>query len=92
MKRKHKRKLLIPQVTETNLDNSFVPAEQVDRAMRYISPPIPTLGHKSMAKINQEIFRRVKMPDLPPHLRKSSPPKYKGRLTKIIEALNWKNW
>jgi hypothetical protein len=87
MKRKHKRKLLIPQVTETNLDNSFVSAEQVDRAMRYIARPIPTLGNKSMAKINQEIFRRVKMPELPPHLRGAEQPKEKNRWTKLVEKV-----
>ena len=45
-----------------------------------------------MAKINQEIFRRVKMPTLPPHLRSKQKTENKGRLTKIIEALSWRNW
>lgn len=92
MTRKHKRKLLIPQVTATNLDNSFVTAQQVDRAMNYLAPPIPTIGNKNIAKINAEIFRRVKMPNLPVHLRKQEQPTTKGRLTKVLDALNWRNW
>lgn len=90
MKRPHKRKILIPKVTETNLDNSFVRASQMDTAMNYMFRPIQTIGHISMAKVNQKLFARLKMPDLPPHLQKPEAPKQKSRLTKLINALNWR--
>lgn len=85
MKKTHERKLLIPQVTETNLDNSFVRASQMDTAMNYMFRPIQTIGHISMAKVNQKLFARLKMPDLPPHLRGEEAPKQKSRLTKFVE-------
>jgi hypothetical protein len=88
----HKRKILIPKVTETNLDNTFVSASQVDSAMNYMFRPIQTIGHISMAKTNQKLFARLKMPALPAHLQKEERPKQKSRLTKIIDALNWRNW
>lgn len=90
MKKKRNRKILIHKVTETNLDNSFVRAKQMDTAMNYMFKPIQTIGHISMAKVNQKLFARLKMPDLPPHLQKPEAPQQKSRLTKLVEMLNWR--
>jgi hypothetical protein len=87
MKRK---RILIPKVTETNLDNTFVTASQVDTAANYLFRPIPAIGNKNMAKINQKLFARLKMPALPPHLQKPEAPKQKSRLTKLVEMINWR--
>ena len=94
MKRSHKRKLLIPSVSETNLDNTFVTRTQSDNAMRYLtwrgaslSEPLVCLSNSVLAK---HVLARIKMPDLPPHLRGEEKPKQKTRLTKFIEMLNWR--
>lgn len=93
MKRPHKRKLLIPSVTETNLDNTFVTRTQADNAMRYLtwrgaslSEPIVCLSNSVLAK---HVLARIKMPELPAHLKGEEKPKPKNRLTKLIEILNW---
>lgn len=95
MKRPHKRKLLIPSVTETNLDNTFVTRTQADNAMRYLtwrgaslSQPLVCLSNSVLSK---HVLARIKMPELPAHLQKEEAPKQKGRLTKFFEMLNWKN-
>jgi len=61
-------------------DNTWVSAEQVDAAMNYIARPIPVIGGKGYAKINQEFLPRVKMPKLPSHLRPPNEP---------IEVKSW---
>lgn len=93
MKRPHKRKLLIPSVTETNLDNTFVTRTQADNAMRYLtwrgaslSQPLVCLSNSVLAK---HVLARIKMPELPTHLKGEEKPKPKTRLTKLVEMLGW---
>jgi hypothetical protein len=95
-RKSHKRKILIPQVTETNLDNTFVRARQIDAATEYLcyrevnmGNPMVCLSNSVLAKY---VLARIQMPELPKHLRPAEAPKQKKRLTKIIEALSWKNW
>lgn len=96
MKRKHKRKLLIPQVTETNLDNSFVRAKQINAATEYLSHRGVNMGNQMVCLSNsvlaKHVLARIKMPELPVHMRSEKQPQKKNRLTKIIDALNWRNW
>jgi len=95
MKKTHKRKLLFPLVTETNLDNTFVRAEQMDKALDYLchygvnlSAPMICLSNSVLAK---HVLARIKMPNLPKHLRVDERPKQKSRLTKILDMLNFKS-
>lgn len=85
MTRPHKRKLLIPNISDTNLDNTFVRASQVDSAMNYMFQPIQTIGNLNMAKINQKLFAQIKMPKLPAHLRTAENIKPKSRLVRVLE-------
>jgi len=90
----HKRKILIPKVTETNLDNTFVTRTQADNAMHYLSwrganlsEPLVCLSNSVLAK---HVLARIKMPALPPHLQGEERPKQKSRLTKVLEMLKFK--
>jgi len=94
MKKTHKRKILIPQVTETNLDNSFVRAKQINAATEYLSYRGVNMGNQMVCLSNsvlaKHVLARIKMPELPPHLQKPEAPKQKSRLTKLVEMLNWR--
>ena len=94
MKKTHKRKILIPQVTETNLDNTFVRAKQIDAATEYLSYRGVNMGNRMVCLSNsvlaKHVLARIKMPALPPHLQKPEAPKQKSRLTKFVEMINWR--
>lgn len=94
MTKTHKRKLLIPQITETNLDNTFVRAEQVNAAANYLSfrgvnlgEPMVCLSNVILAKY---VLARIKMPRLPAHLRTAENIKPKSRLTRFVEMVSWR--
>ena len=91
---KKKRKILFPQVSETNLDNTFIRAEQINAATKYLcecgvnmSNPMVCLSNSVLAKY---VLARIKMPELPAHLRVNQAPKQKSRLTKVMEMLRFK--
>ena len=95
MTKTHKRKLLIPSVSETNLDNTFVRADQVNAAMNYLSYHQVELGNPIVCLSNTvlatHILARIKMPRLPAHLRTAENIKPKNRLVRLIEKLNWRS-
>jgi hypothetical protein len=91
-----KRKLLIPKVSETNLDNTFVTRDQADKAMNYLiwrganlCDPMVCLSNTVLAK---HVLARIKMPNLPAHMRGEEAPIKKGRLSSFWDNLNWKMW
>lgn len=92
---KRKRRILIPKVTETNLDNTFVRDKQINAATKYLcsrganmGEPMVCLSNSVLAK---HVLARIKMPALPPHLQKPEAPKQKSRLTKFVEMINWRS-
>jgi hypothetical protein len=93
MKKTHKRKLLIPAVTETNLDNTFVTARQVDVALEYLQSknadlqsPVVCLSDDVLAT---HVLARIKMPTPPPHLgvvkKTTKAHKYAALLTSVYK-------
>lgn len=94
MTRPHKRKLLIPNISDTNLDNTFVRASQIDAATEYLcycgvnmSNQVVCLSNSVLAK---NVLARIKMPRLPAHLRTAENIKPKSQLTRFVEMVSWR--